>query len=252
MKYLYLILVVSLCACSNMSKEKKAIDIYNSTPAVVYSMTEEEEREKMKDVKGCYDLILGENTIKEVRRILRKHKATFYLDFSNHYKVKGYYKSLDKIKNIKSYVSTIKHPDESMTCIYTSFLNDTLTQIRLKIINVNYTLEKDLVSKYGEGNGEKKDYAFGRDKDGRINRNDVVTGYKYRQWQNDDIVIDWYDDRYLHSISSNALTWDTGFKGSNSVTYTSKRMAIKLTNCIKEYINKENEKNKSIKHIDLI
>lgn len=250
---LYIILSI-ICIFTSCDKSKTAQSIYDSTPATIYSMSPEEEAERMKDVTGCYGLILDKTTPKEARRIMKKQKADFEGPYySNSYQVYESYTNIsskmDRTPNIGVYRSEIKHSYNKSTYIYSLFVNDTLSQICLSVFDNSYYLEKDLINKYGEGNGEKKDTEFGLKKDGSLNFNDVVHGYEYRQWQNDKVVIDWPEDRYTYYLSNRFVRWcPTVGTNDNIAIYTSKKMAPRILHYIKKSFDKYKSNKEELKN----
>ena len=244
---LYIILGL-LSALTSCDKSKSAWSIYSNTPATIYSMTPEEESERMKDVLGCYGLILDKTNPKEAKRIMKSQKADFEGPYySNNYNIYESYtdisSKLDRTPNIKVYRSEIKHSYDKSTYIYTLFVNDTLSQICLNVFDNSYFLKDDLINKYGQGNGEKKETQFGRNKDGSINFKDVELGYEYRQWQNDHIVIDWPEDRYTYNLSHNFARWSpTVGTNDNIAIYTSKKMAPRILHYLKKSFDKYKSK----------
>ena len=250
---LYIILSV-ICILTSCDKSKSAQSIYDSTPATIYSMTPEEEAERMKGVNGCYGLILDKTTPKEAKSIMKKQKADFEGPYnSSEYEIYESYtdvsSKLERIPNIKVYRSEIKHSYDKSTYIYSLFVNDTLSQICLNVFDSSYYLEKDLVNKYGKGNGEKKDAHFGRDKKGKLNLKDYVPGYEFRQWQNDNIVIDWPYDKYTYHLSKNFARWKpTIGTNDNIAIYTSKKMAPRILHYLKKSFDKYKEKKEEVKN----
>ena len=253
MKAKLYIILASLYFFSSCDQSKSAWEIYSSTPAIKYSMSFEEESERMKDVFGCYGLILDKTTPKEARKIMRSQKADFEGPYSsNEYEIYESYldisSKLDRTPNIKVYRSEIKHSYDKSTYIYSLFVNDTLSQICLNVFDRSYYLEKDLINKYGQGNGEKKETQFGRNKDGSINFKDVELGYEYRQWQNDHIVIDWPEDRYTYNLSHNFARWSpTVGTNDNIAIYTSKKMAPRILHYLKKSFDKYKSKDEEAK-----
>lgn len=250
---LYLILP-ALLAFTACDKSRSARSIYDATPPTIISMSPEEEAERMKDVAGCYDLVLDKTTPSEARRIMKRQKADFEGPYNtNCYKVYESYKDvsshLDRTPNIAVYRSEIKHTYDKSTCIYSLFVNDTLSQICLLVFDNSYSLKKDLVNKYGEGNGEKKDTQFGINKDGSYNFKDVALGHEYRQWQNDKVVIDWPEDRYIRSLSTEHVRWNPSIAtNDNTVIYTSKKMASRILHYLKESLDKYKAKKEELKN----
>lgn len=231
---LYIILAI-VCILTSCNKSKTAQSIYNSTPATIYSMTPEEEAERMKDVNGCYGLSLDKTSIKQAKKIMKSEGASFEKRSRNSYDIyeNGWKKitfECPEVKNIVEYESEIKHSYDKSTFIHMSFVNDTLSQICLSFRDKSYILENDLVQKYGEGNGEYKPTCFGRDKDGNINLKDCVLGYKYRQWQNETLYLDWHEDRATKEASNNFIKWnivDLSDYDNRSI-YTSKKMLPRI------------------------
>lgn len=250
---LYIILIL-LSALSSCDKSKSAWSIYSNTPATIYSMTPEEESERMKDVVGCYGLTLDKTSPKEAKRIMKIQKADFEGPYySNEYNIYDSYidisSKLDRTPNLKVFRSEIKHSYNKSTYIYTLFVNDTLSQICLSVFDNSYFLKDDLINKYGQGNGEKKDTQFGRNKDGSINYKDVELGYEYRQWQNDNIVIDWPEDRYTYDLSNRFVRWSpTVGTNDNIAIYTSKKMAPRILHYLKKSFDKYKSKEKEEKN----
>lgn len=249
---LYIILIL-LSALSSCDKSKSAWSIYSNTPATIYSMTPEEESERMKDVVGCYGLTLDKTSPKEAKRIMKNQKADFEGPYySNEYNIYDSYidisSKLDRTPNLKVFRSEIKHSYNKSTYIYTLFVNDTLSQICLSVFDNSYFLKDDLINKYGQGYGEKKDTQFGRNKDGSINYKDVELGYEYRQWQNDNIVIDWPEDRYTYDLSNRFVRWSpTVGTNDNIAIYTSKKMAPRILHYLKKSFDKYKSKEKEEK-----
>lgn len=254
MKTKLYIILTAICILTSCDKSKTAQSIYNSTPATIYSMTPEEETERMKDVLGCYGLILDKTTPKEARKIMKKQKADFEGPYnSNEYEIYESYSDislkLEPTPNIKVYRSEIKHSYDRSTYIYSLFVNDTLSQICLNVFDSSYHLEKDLVNKYGEGNGEKKDTQLGRNKDGSLNFKDVVLGYEYRQWQNSNVVLDWPEDRYTYLLSNRFARWSpTVGTNDNIAIYTSKKMAPRILHFLKKSFDKYKAKKEEVKN----
>lgn len=254
MKAKLYIILTTLCLFTSCNKSKSAQSIYDSTPSIIYSMTPEEESERMKDVFGCYGLTLDKTTPKEARKIMKKQNADFEGPYySNEYQIYESYTNispkLERTPNIAVYRSEIKHSYDKSTYIYSLFVNDTLSQICLNVFDNSYYLEKDLVKKYGEGNGEKKDAEFGLDKEGKINLKDYVPGYEFRQWQNDKIVIDWPNDRYTYYLSKNFAQWKpTVGTNDNIAIYTSKKMAPRILHYLKKSFDKYKSKKEEMKN----
>ena len=250
---LYIILLL-LCILTSCDKSKSAWSIYSSTPAIIYSMSPEEESERMKNVLGCYGLTLDKTTPKEAKKIMKNQKADFEGPYySNEYEIYESYTDispkLDRTPNIKVYLSEIKHSYDKSTYIYSLFVNDTLSQICLNVFDSSYYLEKDLIDKYGQGNGEKKETQFGRNKDGSINFKDVELGYEYRQWQNENIVIDWPNDRYTYDLSNRFVRWSpTVGTNDNIAIYTSKKMAPRILHYLKKSFDKYKSKKEEVKN----
>ena len=250
---LYIILS-TFCFLSSCDKSKSAWSIYSSTPAIIYSMTPEEEAERMKDVFGCYGLILDETTPKDAKSVMKKLNADFEGPFySNDYEIYESYTNispkLERTPNIKVYRSEIKHSYDKSTYIYSLFVNDTLSQICLNVFDDSYYLEKDLINKYGEGNGEKKDTQIGLDKNGDLNLKDVVVGYEFRQWQNENVVIDWPNDRYTYNLSKNFARWKpTVGTNDNIAIYTSKKMAPRILYYLKKAFDNYKSKKEEMKN----
>lgn len=255
--YIIFAFVCVMCSCD---KSKTAQSIYDSTPATIYSMSPEEEAERMKDVFGCYGLTLDKTTPKEAKIIMKKQKADFEGPYSsNEYKIYESYmdisSKMERTPNIEVYRSEIKHSYDRSTYIYSLFVNDTLSQICLNVFDSSYHLEKDLVNKYGEGNGEKKDTQLGRNKDGSLNFKDVVLGYEYRQWQNSNVVLDWPEDRYTYLLSNRFARWSpTVGTNDNIAIYTSKKMAPRILHYLKDAFdkyksNKAKENNERINNL---
>lgn len=249
MKEKLYLLIALICVLTSCQKSKSAKSILDDTPATIYSMSKKEESKRMKGVIGCYGLTLNKTTPNEARKILMNQNA----DFKGPYHLIPYqvYKSntdirleMDLIQNISSYRSEIKNSNDKSTYIHTIYVNDTLSQICVNIIDFSYSLEEDLVYKYGEGNGQKKDMQFGLDENGKPDINDYIMGYEYRQWQNDDIVIDWHEDLYMHKLSNALIKWCPAYEyDKNVVMYTSKKMAPRILYYVKDaykkYIEKE-------------
>lgn len=246
-----ILLFVCVLVLVSCDKSQTAISIYDKTPAIVYSMTKEEEAEKMKDVTGCYGLTLGDTSIKKARSIMKKQGANFEsITLGEGCDVyEGFNEITLKIevpKNITTYRSEFKHSYDKSTYVYMLFVNDTLSIIAPLILDREYNLCKDLVEKYGVGNGEKKETQFGINKDGSINLNDIVSGYEYRQWQNEQVVIDWPYNRYLYKISNERLRFEPAVSiNDNIAIYTSKKMAKRIIHYYKkayeEYKNKKDK-----------
>lgn len=249
--YIIISVIFILTSCD---KSRTAQSIYDSTPATIYSMTPEEEAKRMKDVFGCYGLTLDKTTPSEAKKIMKKQKADFEGPYySNGYEVYESYidisSKLDRTPNLKLFRSEIKHSYDKSTYIYSLFVNDTLSQICLSVFDKSYYLEKDLTNKYGNGNGEKKNYAFGLDKNGKININDYVRGYEFRQWQNERVVIDWPYDRYTYKISNSFVRWSpTVGTNDNIAIYTSKKMAPRILYYLKKSFDKYKSKKEEVKN----
>ena len=247
MKKIFLLLFL-FATISSCDKSKSSYEIYKQKAATIYSMSSEEEAIKMQNVNGCYGLILGKTTPSKAKKILKDIISDFKGPFNHDYSSKKDYKYISlPCKNITYYSATITHTFDSHTYIYMHFVNDTLSQIQLSFAIDNFDLEKELVSKYGQGNGEKKDTEFGINKNGRINFNDVTRGHEFRRWQNNDISIDWHQDKYLTDISNSRhyKSYASSSKGiNNTVFYTSKKMAKRIIYYLdlsySQLINKEN------------
>lgn len=251
MKAKNLLLLMCVYVLASCDKGQTARSIYEKTPAITYSMTEEEEAERMKGVIGCYGLSLDETSKKKARAIMKKQGANFESGFlGGGCKVfEGLSEISSKIetpKNIETYRSEIKHGYDKSTYIYMLFVNDTLSQIAINVYDRSYYLENDLIEKYGVGNGQKKETQFGKDKEGNINLNDIALGYEFRQWQNERIVIDWPYDRYLPKLSNERIKWNPSIStNDNTAIYTSKKMAKRIIHYYKkayeEYKNKKDK-----------
>lgn len=247
--------IILLCLCvffTSCDKSKSARSIYDKTPPTIYSMSPEEETERMKDVFGCYGLILDKTTPTEAKRVMKKQKADFEGPlYSHEYEIYESYtnisSNLERTPNIKVFRSEIKHSHDKSTYIYSLFVNDTLSQICLSVFDRSYYLEKDLINKYGVGNGEKKGTEFGRKKDGSLNFNDIAVGYEFRQWQNDRIVIDWPYDRYIYKLSNDFARWKpTVSTNDNIAIYTSKKMAPRILYYLKKSYDKYKSKKEEV------
>lgn len=200
--------------------------------AVIYSTSPEQEAAIMHNIKGCYGLTLDKNTPSEAEVILTKENFDFDGPFRHNYHSAKRYDNISlPCENISLYTATLSKSYDSNIVIYMHFTNDTLSQIQLSFNDDHFNLEEYLISKYGQGNGEKKDTEFGIKKDGSLNFNDVTHGYEFRRWQNDKISIDWHEDNYLKDISRNKhyTYYINRTKGiNNTVFYTSKKMAQRI------------------------
>ena len=253
MKTKLCIILALSCVLYSCDKSKSAQSIYDKTPPIIYSMTPEEEAERMKDVFGCYGLVLDETNVKEANKILKSKGANFEKRDRSEYDIfdKGYSRityDCPKVNEVVQYDSEIKHSSQKTTYINTIFVNDTLSQICIAFKDHSYNLEKDLVQKYGTGNGLNKETAFGRDKKGNINIKDCVLGYEYRQWQNEHIVIDWPRERIVYDSSKNYIKWNVLNNDSfnNQAIYTSKKMLPRIIHYFKKsydtYIEQKNNR----------
>lgn len=228
----YYLFLLSCFFISSCDKSKSSYNIFMQKKAIIYSTPPEQELAIMRDIKGCYGLTLDKNTPSEARLILTKEKFDFKGPFHHDYRTSKNYDNISlPCENISLYTATLFKSYDNSIVIYMHFTNDTLSQIQLSFNDDNFNLEEYLISKYGQGNGEKKDTEFGIKKDGSLNFNDVTHGYEFRRWQNNKISIDWHEDNYLKDISKNKhyIYYSNSIKGvNNTVFYTSKKMAQRI------------------------
>lgn len=233
MKRLLLGLVFfSLLSC-NINKERRAWDIYEATNPTIISMSVEEESKRMNNVMGCYGLTLGKTTKKKAIKLMLPEKP---LSESLHYKtsefdscVRGEYLTASNI-SVLTWGKGVSEKEVNVSAI---FVNDTLAQVVLKYGSSNKSnLKRNLIEKYGEGNGEYKESVFGIDKNGKLNFSDYCAGYENREWQNEYITICYEGENYIHKISDKKYNLTIG--GYGSAVYTSKAMANRLL----YYLNK--------------
>ena len=77
----------------------------------------------------------------------------------------------------------------------------------------------------------------------------VELGYEYRQWQNENIVIDWPDDRYTYDLSNKFARWSpTVGTNDNIAIYTSKKMAPRILYYLKKSFDKYKSKKEEVKN----
>lgn len=148
--------------------------------------------------KGPFGTSIGENTVKEFTKILEsseiieeKREKEFIYEIPD---------SIFSIEHISSiYVKENKiFTRHDYIClkgdIYITAIayNDTVVHMSLNAKEIN----KKLIEKYGDGEGELTESTFGTDKNGEPDFKDFWPGNEYRHWENKFVNIE-YTDNYI-------------------------------------------------------